>query len=201
MNPYFSVKTKLGFEKDLPYAPDWSAAPDFITIIAEHCLQHKPKTIVECSSGLTTLVLSRCCQINGEGRVTSFENGEEYVEKTSLQLAEFGLTGLAEVIYAPLLKQTVNKDVFDWYSWERMGELSIDMLVIDGPPGFIQPYSRYPAMPLLIDQMSDDCVIFLDDSARNDEKMIVERWLRQYPTLQHEYIETERGCSILSFRK
>ena len=191
----------LGFEEDLPYTPDWSAAPDFISLIAEHCLQHKPTAIVECSSGLTTLVLSRCCQINGAGKVISFENGEKYVEKTRSRLIEFGLTAYSDVIHTPLVKQSVNNEIFDWYSLKENQISLIDMLVIDGPPGFIQPYSRLPAIPLLMEQMSKDCVIFLDDAARDDEKIIVERWLRQYPELQQKYIEVERGCSVLSFRK
>ncbi len=82
VNPYSEIQAKLSLSQPLPYTPDWSAAPDFVGLIVEHALQIKPEVIVECSSGLTTLVLAQCCQINGRGRVTSLENGEEYAGKT-----------------------------------------------------------------------------------------------------------------------
>ncbi|MES9855801.1 MAG: hypothetical protein ABW166_04240 [Sedimenticola sp.] len=40
------------------------------------------------------------------------------------------------------------------------------MLVIDGPSGFIQKHSRYPALPLLFDKLSNNGMVFLDDAAR-----------------------------------
>jgi hypothetical protein len=71
------------------------------------------------------------------------------------------------------------------------------MLVIDGPPGFIQRHSRYPALPLLRERLADNCTVFMDDAARPDERELVEMWLAQYPTYSHEYLANERGCSVL----
>ena len=75
------------------------------------------------------------------------------------------------------------------------------MLVIDGPPGFIQKHSRYPALPLLFSQLANNCVIFLDDAGREDEKEIIDLWNNEYQNIRHEYIETERGCSVLFINK
>jgi len=97
-NPYHATQAKLDLNQSLPYTPDWSAASDFIGLIVDYALQAKPEIIVECSSGLTTLVLVRCCQLNGKGRVISLENGEDYAEKTHQQLKEFGLEEYVQVI-------------------------------------------------------------------------------------------------------
>ena len=75
------------------------------------------------------------------------------------------------------------------------------MLVIDGPPGFIQKHSRFPALPLLFDKMADQSIIFMDDAAREDEKEIVSMWLEMNDGISHEYIETERGCSVFNIDK
>ena len=200
--PYQLIEKKLGFDRALPYTRDWSAAADFLDIITSHCLAEKPETIVECSSGLTTLVLSRCCQLNQRGHVYSLENGEEYVDRTRRQLGDFSLQGQVDVVYAPLQETQVNDEVFRWYRLdETLAQLEkIDMLVIDGPPGFIQRHSRQPAVPLLISKLSPGAAVFLDDAAREDEQAIVKQWLQQYPALAHEYIETERGCSVLRLR-
>ncbi len=197
VNPFNDIQKKLGLDQSLPYTADWSAAADFIELIVEHGLQAKPEVIVECSSGLTTLVMARCCQINQKGRVISLENGEEYAEKTRQQLKEFGLEEYAQVIHAPLVKARLTGNEYDWYSLESLPEVSIDMLVIDGPSGFIQKNSRYPALPLLFDKFSDQARVFLDDAARDDEKELVDQWQSEFSGVGHEYFEFERGCSVL----
>jgi len=200
VNPYSEIQTLLGLSQPLPYTPDWSAAPDFIGLIVDHALRAKPEVIVECSSGLTTLVLARCCQLNGQGWVISLENGEEYAEKTRQQLKEFGLEDYAQVLYAPLEKVSLDRD-YDWYSLAELAEVSIDMLVIDGPPGFIQKNSRYPALPLLFEKFSKQAIVFLDDAARGDEKELVAQWQAEFSGVEHEYLEFERGCSVLHIEK
>jgi len=72
LEAYLYLRDRLDLKQGLPYTPFWSAAPDFLKLIADHCLEARPATIVECSSGLTTLVLARCCEVNGRGRV--FDN-------------------------------------------------------------------------------------------------------------------------------
>lgn len=197
---YESISKSLQFESCLPFTPDWSAAPDFLKLIADYCLQAKPESIIECSSGLTTLVLARCCQLNDVGHVYSLENGEDYSQVTKGQLIQFGLEDYADVIEAPLQNTVVNEQSFDWYQIDDVSVSSIEMLVIDGPSGFIQKRSRYPALPMLFDRLSDGCEIFLDDAGRQDEKEIVEYWLDEFKGLDHTFIENERGCSVLKLK-
>lgn len=197
MNPYIAIQKKLELKRELPFTPEWSAAPDFIELIVEACLRTRPEVIVECSSGLTTLVLARCCQLNQRGRVISLENGAEYAEQTRRQLHAFGLESYAQVIHAPLKKVTLASQEYDWYELDNLPELNIDMLVIDGPPGFIQKNSRYPALPLLYERLSHQACVFLDDAARDDEQVLVTQWLQEYPDMEHRYHNTERGCSEL----
>ncbi len=201
LEAYTSLRERLGLRQGLPYTKDWSAAPDFLQIIVEHALEARPSTILECSSGLTTLMLARCCELNGGGRVISLENGEAFAEKTLGNLKRYGLQKHADVIHAPLEALTLDNREFSWYAPGRIPAGPIDMLVIDGPPGFLQPLSRYPALPLLHERLAERCVIFLDDAARPDEREIVQRWLAAYPELEHDYLETERGCSVFTVRK
>ncbi len=197
MLSYQILEKSLGFDKTLPVTEDWSAAPDFLKIISDYCLENKLETIVECSSGTSSLVLSRCCQLNQHGHVFSLENGEEFVNQTQQQLDSFSLSEYCDVIHAPLQNVQLNGENFQWYGLNNMPAIKIDMLVIDGPSGFIQKHSRYPALPLLYDLLAKQCVIFLDDAAREDEQELVRRWLKLYPEFEFEYVENERGCSIL----
>lgn len=197
MITYQTLEKKLGFKTRLPVTKDWSAAADFLNVVSEYCLSNKPKVIVECSSGTSSLVLARCCQLNACGHVYSLENGEPYAKNTQQQLDELSMAEYCDVLYAPLTDYRLNNVKFKWYGMEQLPKVKIDMLVIDGPPGFIQKQSRYPALPLLYPQFAENSVIFLDDAARDDEKEIVQRWLKEFPEFQTEYIDNERGCSIL----
>ncbi|MCW9024589.1 MAG: class I SAM-dependent methyltransferase [Gammaproteobacteria bacterium] len=197
MESYSALRHKLNLLDDIPYTPDWSAAADFLDIIVNHCLSEKPSTIVECSSGLTSLMLARCCEINHFGKVYSLEDGKVYAENTRDFIRKYQLNEYASIFHSPLTTVNLNGSDFMWYSLEALPERTIEMLVIDGPNGFLQKNSRYPALPLLYEKLSDNCTIFLDDAARDDEKEIVELWRQQFPSLVHQYVETERGCSIL----
>jgi predicted O-methyltransferase YrrM len=197
LESYHYLRDRLNLRHGMPYTTDWSAAPDFLKLIVEHCLEHKPTTIMECSSGLTTVMLARCCEMNGSGHVYSLENGAEYADKSRSHLQRYALQQQATVMDAPLQRYQLNGSDYQWYAMEQLPDNSIEMLVIDGPPGFIQKHSRYPALPLLHDKLADGCVIFLDDAARQEEKEIVEMWQAQFPGLEHRYLRNERGCSIL----
>ena len=194
---YKDVEDFLGLSAALPITEDWSAAADFLKLISEYCLEQKPNVILECSSGATSLVLARCCEVNGVGKVYSLENGKPYVENTRQQLYEFSLSRYCEVIYSPLETIMLNGESYQWYGVDKLKQTTIDLLVIDGPPGFIQKNSRYPALPLLASNLSNKCSVFLDDAARQDEKEIVQQWLRLFPDFDFEYIDNERGCAVL----
>jgi len=201
LEAYLSLRDRLDLRKGLPYTKDWSASPDFLQLIVEHCLEAKPMTVLECSSGLTTLMLAKCCRINNQGRVYSLENGLEFAEKTRGHIERYELGEYASVIHAPLKRQTIKGVDYQWYALDNIPDKSIDMLVIDGPPGFIQKHSRYPALPLLFDKLADGCVVFMDDAAREDEREIAALWQSAYPEIEHRYVKTERGCSVFVIRK
>ncbi len=197
LSPYTSIQNRLQLEDDLPYTENWSAAADFLHHLIDDCLENKPAQILECSSGLSTLVLARCCQINQCGQVFSLENGQEYAEKTRSQLLALGLNEYATVVHAPLQSYSLGGKNFDWYALEQLPTEPIELLVIDGPPGFIQHHSRYPALPLLRHLLADNCRIYLDDAGRDEEKEIVALWMKTFPGIQHKFFSTERGCSLL----
>lgn len=195
---YRPLCDRLGLDVGIiPYTPKWSAAPDFLELIVEHALTHKPTTIVECGSGLTTVMLARCCAVNDGGHLFSLENGAEFAAQTRAAVAGYELEAYSTVIDAPLVTHAVNGREFQWYALDDLAVIDIDMLVIDGPPGFIQRHSRYPALPLLFDRLAEGCTVFMDDAARPDERELVGMWQKEFPAIEQEYIANERGCTIV----
>lgn len=192
---YHALVELIQPRRPLPPLRGWAASPDFLLHVASHALAEHPQTIVECSSGASTLVLARCCELNGSGRVFSLEHDPHFARQTRERLREQGLESWATVVDAPL-KPAMNRDAGPWYSTDALPSLGtgIDLLVIDGPPGDSAPLARYPALPSLYPRLSNHCAIFLDDAARKDEVEIVRRWLADFPAFNATQLQAEKGC-------
>lgn len=182
----------------LPPLRGWASSPDFLLELARKVIAQKPTTIVECSCGASTLVSAYACQLIGSGHVYSLEHEPKFAQETRDRLKEAGLEQWASVIDAPLEMLDITGDAFPWYALTALPKLSIDLLVVDGPPGFLRPLARYPAGPVLIPHLTSGAYVLIDDASRPDEKKMFERWLSEFPKLQHDSRPTEQGLVILS---
>lgn len=200
LEAYLDLGARLGLRHGLPYVRHWSAGADFLALLVEHVLAHRPKVIVECGSGLSTLMLARCCALNSVGRVWSLEHEPDCAAHTREALARYGLEQVARVVDAPLRRYRLNTQEFDWYDLGGLPEVAIDLLVVDGPPGRLAPLARYPALPLLFARLDRAGTVFLDDAARPDEQAILSRWRTEFPDLAMTEVETGRGCAVLQRR-
>lgn len=199
---------ELGLEKSLPGTRGWAASPDFLMELVGHARAAKPRVVVECSSGTSTLVLARCMELNGHGKVYSLEHDRAYAEQSRRMLRRHGLERWAVVLDAPLQPQALADGSWSWYATSVLeNELAsvgvaetltaIDMLVIDGPPRESGKLARYPAGPLLFPALVIGATVFLDDAARADEKMILERWKDEFPHFRQSGRDCEKGCAVL----
>lgn len=184
-----------------PFPPlrGWAASPDFLLEICRHTLRHRPETIIECSSGATTVALARCCELNEVGHVISLEHDPFYAEQTHERLLEHGLDRWATIIHAPLIPQA-EVGHQPWYSLQDipLAHASCELLIIDGPPGDSSQDARHPALPLLANYLSPNCTIFLDDAKRPAEQSVVRRWLEDFPDFHLDVLECEKGCARLT---
>ncbi|QGZ37806.1 methyltransferase family protein [Pseudoduganella flava] len=193
--------TDLGLTHSLPDTRGWAASPDFLLELTRHAQAERPRFVVECSSGTSTLVLARCMQINGAGKVYSLEHDPIFARQTRQQLARHGLSDWAVVLDAPLTAQDFGGATWPWYSTTGLpaaGE--IDMLVIDGPPQATRALARYPAGPALFGRLAPGAAIFLDDARRPDEQQILRRWADEYPEIEQRPLACEKGAAVLRYR-
>lgn len=192
----------LKFSSRLPLTRDWAASPDFLWHISKYAMKHKPLVVVECSSGVSTVVLARCMELAGRGHVYSLEHEAEFAEVTRENLATMGLSNWATVIHAPLRDHKIGNEQWPWYSEENLpAGLNIDMLVIDGPIGKLRKNARYPAGQLLFNRLNADSAVFLDDASRPDEQEIVRLWEKEFDWIDTSMLSTEKGCVVLSKRE
>lgn len=190
---------ELDLKISLPPTRGWAASPDFLLQLARHARAARPLTVVECSSGASTLVLARCMQLYGGGKVLSLEHDPHYAALTREHLRQHGLEGWACVVDAPLIPQPIAGESWPWYDLSGLpAGLGIDMLVIDGPPQATRTQARYPAGALLFPHLNPGAAVFLDDASRREEQAIVQRWRQEFPALQHELRVCEKGCVVLT---
>ena len=189
--------TELNLTRSLPAMRDWAAGPDFLLELALHVKTQKPRVIVECGSGGSTIVLARCAEMNVIGHVYTFEHLPDFANKTRQELARHGLAAYATVVTAPLLRHDINSEQWSWYSIQTLPPEKIDLLVIDGPPAHTGHLARYPAGPLLFKHLSPNATVFLDDAYRGEEREILERWGIEFPEYHQQLRATQKGCAIL----
>lgn len=197
----FSIHALIKIRYPLPTMRGWPVSPDFVKVLMELILDMKPLRIVETGSGVSSIVGGYCLEMNGQGMLTSYDNDEKYARETVNNIDRHRLGQYVSVTHAPLKPVTLQGETFLWYDTNCIrGEDKIDLLVIDGPPGGVQSMARYPALPVFFDMLSERAILLLDDAARDEEKKIVEAWLKLYRCFDYEYVDTENGVSILRRR-
>lgn len=189
---------ELGFTRSVPATRGWAASPDFLRELARHASQARPRVIAECGSGVSTLILARCAQMNTIGHVYSLEHLAEHADATRKELERHGLTEWATVVTAPLRSYELHGQSYAWYSIEQLPAFEVNMLVIDGPPIDTGHLARYPAGPLMFGYLSSSALVFLDDADRPDERTILQRWADEFHDLIQEHRGCEKGCAVLS---
>ena len=207
-NNYFQLESLLNIlsifqiKCPLPFSRGWAASPDFLKEIVLNIFRIKPRFVLEASSGLSTLVIGYALKHLRQGTLISLEHDEKYYRKTVDLIKLHDLEDVCQVIHAPLVDYNLNGKIFKWYDLSKINNLLkqnfIDLLIIDGPPGYLGPLARFPAIPLLYNNLSKNALIFLDDGARDDEQIIVNEWKNMFNFSHVEYLSyLEKGAFVL----
>ena len=192
----------IDIEHALPASRGWPASPDLLLFLVDLVDRHRPKVIVECGSGLSTLCLALAMRRFGiNGKVIALEHLEEYAAQTAELVRRHGVADLVEVREAPLEPTEVGDVQVDWYSRTAWDDLrAVDLLFVDGPPSNKRsPQARHPALPFLAERLTAGAHIVLDDYQRTDERNVVKRWQDEFPDrLSLETIQLEKGAALLT---
>lgn len=188
------LELRLGLPPhSLPVADGRAGACDFLLLLTELVIQNRPEIVVEFGSGVSTLVLARALQMNGTGRLISFEHKEGFAHLARARLKERGLS--AEVRSVPLVSAGPWGFVGKWYGVDELPQ-NIDLAVVDGPPAYFAPETRGGAGPAVIPNLAPDGLIVLDDAKRAGEREITRRWRNDYPDFDFIDIDTHKGTLL-----
>jgi len=175
------------FQPERPY-PDFgsrSIEADLAKHYVERIMRDRPSVVIEVGSGLSTLLSAKALEeIGSEGHVFALEHERDWAEITKATLEEHGLGHRATILHAPLTEVRMESEVWKWYYLNNVDlPTGAQLLLVDGPPQSTGSPARYPALPVLIDHLTDDAVILLVDGIRQDEIGVVERWVAEIPGL------------------
>jgi predicted O-methyltransferase YrrM len=183
---------RLGLPHDaLPHLGSWKADTFFLWRMVRAIERLRPREVVELGCGASTLVLAKALELNGGGRLTSLDQHADFVEATARWLAEHDLAPAMR--HAPIVE-----DPTDWsHNWYDLPSLpaEIDLLVIDGPPWTLNPFVRGRA-EVLFDRIVPGGMVLLDDAARPGERVVAQRWRRDWPQFRFTLLPGAKGTLV-----
>jgi predicted O-methyltransferase YrrM len=135
-------------------------------------------------------------QMIGGGEFISFEQHQDFSDKTRAWLADYGLK--ADLRAVPLVPSPG-----DWPGlWYDHGPLpdQIDLMLIDGPPWTIHPFTR-GAASTLFGRMAPGGVVMLDDGARPGERIVAHRWKKSFPNFDFKLLKSGTKGTLVGRRR
>lgn len=188
---------KLGLPPDaLPNLGSWKADTSLLHKVADRVLDAKPQLIVEFGAGASTLIAARALQMNGSGRLISFDQHEDFVVATRQWLADHGLK--SDLRAVPLVEAPE-----PWRGlWYDHGPLpdDIDLMLIDGPCWTIHPMGRGAAASLF-DKIAVGGMVMLDDGARPGERIVRRRWAKMFPNFDFQLVSDGTKGTVIGVRR
>jgi predicted O-methyltransferase YrrM len=204
LNVYRQIESLLGlymladFKSIMPPFRGWAISPDFGVLIMKSILDHKPKHILECGSGVSTLLAGTALKQNKKGKLWSLEHQVVYANKTRAELKNHELTNWVEVVDAELVTLNINGLEWQWYDMVNIPkDLKFDLIIVDGPPAYIHEKSRFPTLYSLDHMINPGGMLLIDDCKREPDKLVVNEWIKEFENYSGEWIETEKGSYVL----
>ena len=148
---------------------EWSADELYLAEVVRSA-ELSTGSILECGSGLTTLLMGVVAARRGL-QLHALEHNEKWHARVSQALRDFGATTTTEHL-APLREY----GDFDWYGapLESMPN-DFTLVVCDGPPASTRG-GRSGMLPTMRSKLAPSCCVLLDDANRPAEQELVRSW-------------------------
>jgi hypothetical protein len=146
-----------------------SALEEYLAACAQAAIAAKG-AILECGSGLTTIVVGVIAQRFGK-TLWSLEHIAPWGAMVEKNLQKYHVAGVH--LHTHPLKEHGD---FAWYDppLDAMPD-SFSLIVCDGPPGGTHG-GRYGLAPVMRERLGPGCVILLDDAKREGIRATAQRW-------------------------
>lgn len=181
--------------RDLIYGwgnESWSALDDYLSACVKYATE-SDGPILECGSGLTTIVAGLIAQRTGN-TVWSLEHDKKWGQMAKRWLNKYQIESV-NLHVNPL------RDYGDFCWYDPPLNLMPDrfaLVICDGPPRKT-PGGRYGLLPIMNQRLGTGSVILLDDVARESEQNVVFHW-KQDVDMSYEAFGFEKPYFIIKIR-
>lgn len=156
-----------------PYFPWTTGAlrPSGIITAINDIVINEHRMVLECGSGVSTMVLGRACRAEG-AKLVSLEEDLRWAEFCKKRIAQEGMEDTVKIVCAPR-KVELGRD---WYDTSVVMDAlddypPVSLLVVDGPG--VGEVRRH-AVPVLRHRLDEDFTILLDDIPRGGREFMRE---------------------------
>ena len=145
----------------------WSALDEYLSACIIEA-QSAKGDILECGSGLSTLLIGAIAQRTGK-TVWTLEHNDLWASRLREHLDRYHIKSVT-LSCAPLL----DYGDYQWYAPPPNMPERFALAICDGPPGTTKG-GRYGLTPIMGERLAG-CIILLDDAEREEEQVIAKRW-------------------------
>ncbi|PSL01263.1 hypothetical protein [Cecembia rubra] len=161
------------FPKGFLFESEFSLSFQTIQHIANDIVIHRPKTILEIGSGLSTMILNNLIkELDYRPEFISLDQDENW-QKHLLNYCDLVTFKNFEISEKNEYSKKGKGKWFDIPNDSDLLNYNFDLVIIDGPKGFESRFARYGILNFLKGKISKSSIIFLDDTNRNDEKFLL----------------------------
>lgn len=171
-----------------------SMRPAGLVAVCNEIVHGARTRIVECGSGVSTVILARLLRERNAGRLVALEHDSHWARIVQEQIQREALDTFAQVCHAPLHGDPA------WYRAARSDDVppEVDLLIVDGPPACDPGHGtrRAPALAWFAGRLVAGATIILDDITRPGERDVIADWEAssdwRFVTVQHAGIAIGR---------
>jgi predicted O-methyltransferase YrrM len=150
---------------------------DYLQAVARAAARAKGNAL-ECGSGLTTVLLAA---LAGNTNTWVLEHSLEWLQNVSSVLRQHGLDGRVQLCHASL----ISYGDFHWYQFPADLPANFSLVICDGPPAATTRGGRYGLLPVMHQRLRG-CTVLMDDTDRQGEQIILERWKKSFALIVRE---------------
>lgn len=190
-----SLEALLDLRRPLPAMSGYGMAGSTALFVASAVLGARPRVVVEFGSGISTVLIAKALERNGEGRLVSIDHSGGYLEQTRALLEAEGVAHRVELRVGPLRPWRGGGS--PWYDAAVLeGIEQADLVLVDGPPASSGRLARYPAGPEMAGLLRRGGLLLLDDVNRAAESRIARLWLEELPLRELHRLRSGKGLMV-----
>jgi hypothetical protein len=108
----------LPLRHPLPPMRGATVSPDLALLLYELVHAHAPALVVECGSGVSSLVMGYALESVGAGRLVAFEHDAAHAERSAALVRRHELERQVEIVHAGLQEMRLAGERWQWYGPE-----------------------------------------------------------------------------------